>query len=227
MKLSVQSIVDNFYATRDSAISHSIQNKTDCSNSNYKEHLNDSNVEIIILKQEMSIQLCGLLICVLQCLKGGQTFQYTSLLLVNLIIDFFVRCETSLLPLDSNKLFSTSSNICGDKQNVNNSKPMHGDKNEKYSSAINAAANIGKHIRILRLNESFNFKQNFSNKDDKHSFESKNKANNKKKVYVIFPLWNQLSDIIPPHSFFFPTKKNNNNATEINFQLELLLQFVK
>lgn len=83
------------------------------------------------------------------------------------------------MPLNGQKLFNCDLEWCGGggggsgranattanatgitDANVSNVKSP-GDKSEKYSSAINAAAtNIGKHIRNLRLNESFNFKQN-------------------------------------------------------------------
>ena len=125
------------------------------------------------LKQEMSTQLAGLLVCALQCLKGGQTFQYSSLLIVNLIIDSFTRFEISLLPFNWSRVFSTDSdhhnhhyrsnnlreakNGSGDGANAGNGG-VSSERSEKHSTA----ATIGKLIRNLRINESFNFKPNFA-----------------------------------------------------------------
>lgn len=122
---------------------------------------------VLLLKQEMSTQLCGLLVCALQCLKGGQTFQYSSLLIVNLIIDSFIRFEASTIPINWSKVFDfdLEAGKTGDLQSA--AKSVGAEKGEKHSSAISAAANIGKHFRNLRINESFNFKQNFASKEEK------------------------------------------------------------
>lgn len=131
-----------------------------------------SQQAVLALKQDMSTQLCGLLVCALQCLKGGQTFQYSSLLIVNLIIDSFIRFEASTIPINWRKVFDFDFTQLGldatDNAAENASKSMLNEKGEKHlSSAISAAAHIGKHFRNLRINESFNFKQNFTNKEEK------------------------------------------------------------
>lgn len=122
---------------------------------------------VLLLKQEMSTQLCGLLACALQCLKGGQTFQYSSLLIVNLIIDSFIRFEASTIPINWSKVFDFDSDAGKCEQAESGNRTVTAEKGEKHSSAISAAANIGKHFRNLRINESFNFKQNFANKEEK------------------------------------------------------------
>lgn len=127
----------------------------------------DGGKSVLLLKQEMSTQLCGLLVCALQCLKGGQTFQYSSLLIVNLIIDSFIRFEASTIPINWSKVFDFDSDAGKCDQAESGNRTVTAEKGEKHSSAISAAANIGKHFRNLRINESFNFKQNFANKEEK------------------------------------------------------------
>ena len=152
--------MDNFVQARDQidGVTTSVQKNADSTPNPTKP--------VLLLKQEMSTQLCGLLVCALQCLKGGQTFQYSSLLIVNLIIDSFIRFESSTAPLNLSKVFDFDSDQNGKIDSAESAKPLAADKNEKHS-AISAAANIGKHFRNLRINESFTFKQNITNKDDK------------------------------------------------------------
>lgn len=122
----------------------------------------------------MSKQLCGLLVCALQCLKGGQTFQYSSLLIVNFIIDSFTRFELCNIPFDMNNWIDSSgshrnSTIANlDQVGYRSNLSEKGEKSASHS-AISAAANIGKHFRNLRINDSFNFKQNFSKEDNSNN----------------------------------------------------------
>jgi Zn-dependent metalloprotease len=51
-------------------------------------------------KQKLSLQLCGLLRSSVQCLKGGQSLQYTSLLLINKIIDTLIIYDISQFPIE-------------------------------------------------------------------------------------------------------------------------------
>ena len=49
-------------------------------------------------KEKLSVQLCGLLRSGVHCLKGGQSLQYTSLLLINKIIDTLIIYDISRFP---------------------------------------------------------------------------------------------------------------------------------
>ena len=54
-------------------------------------------------KQRLTVQLCGLLRSGIECLKGGQSLQYTSLLLINKIIDTIIVYEVSGYPIECNE----------------------------------------------------------------------------------------------------------------------------
>ena len=120
------------------------------------KNVRTDDMSVLSLKQELTTQLCGLLLCVFQCLDGGQTFQYSSMLIVNRIIDSFICFESCFVPLNINK---TSDFDFYDARTAH--RLLINEKAEKASSsaAITAAANIGKHFRNLRINDSFNFKQ--------------------------------------------------------------------
>lgn len=156
--------MDNFVSSQDKVLLRTGASSSGAGTTSVGE---DGGKSVLLLKQEMSTQLCGLLVCALQCLKGGQTFQYSSLLIVNLIIDSFIRFEASTIPINWSKVFDfdLESSKTGDLEGA--AKSVAAEKGEKHTSAISAAANIGKHFRNLRINESFNFKQNFASKEEK------------------------------------------------------------
>ena len=54
-------------------------------------------------KEKLSVQLCGLLRSGIHCLKGGQSLQYTSLLLINKIIDTLIIYDISRFPIELNE----------------------------------------------------------------------------------------------------------------------------
>ncbi|OTF76729.1 ankyrin repeat domain containing protein [Euroglyphus maynei] len=150
----------------------------------YNESMDNMNemeiIMIVRLKQQLASQLCSLIDCAFHCLKSGQTFQYTSLLIINKIIDAFVRYETfDSIELDYEQIYE---------QNVQNSEkelkksisivkhddePVEND-NDKHTSA---AIQFSKHFKHLRLHESFRMKEKNKKHDKSHHIESESEEN--------------------------------------------------
>ena len=130
--------------------------------------LSDTEKEVRRAVQARStcLKLTGLLSCLIRCLKGGQTFQYTSLVIVNLIIDTVIRHDLVEVKLPVSQL-SFDPHLSSDSKSTGNSNKTGQNafssstgKNDNKDKTSSAAANLSKHFRN-RINESFNFKQNF------------------------------------------------------------------
>lgn len=93
------------------------------------------------LKKQLAIQLCRLLSCALHFLKGGQTFQYISLLVINQIIDSFIRYETydmlidlDQIDLDKSPNYFRINNIHKHNNTANNNNNNSSNNNGHYNN---------------------------------------------------------------------------------------------
>lgn len=137
------------------------------------EQINYTNeieiIRIVRLKQQLASQLCDLIDCAFHCLKSGQTFQYTSLLIINKIIDAFVRYETFDSQLDFEQIYEHNVQSREKESKKSTSIFSHEEPMGNDNKHTSAALQFSKHIKHLRLHESFRIGQkNPSNNDKKH-----------------------------------------------------------
>lgn len=155
-------------------------------NNELADNLDEIEIIMIIrLKQQLASQLCSLIDCAFHCLKSGQTFQYTSLLIINKIIDAFVRYETFASPLDFDYIYEE--NIENKKKDVEKESGKsslifsHEEPAGSDNKHTTAAIQFSKHIKHLRLHEPFHFIQkNPSNNNKNHDKSHHSKSETEK-----------------------------------------------
>lgn len=105
------------------------------------------------LTQEMTEQLSGLLVCVLHCLKGGQTFQYTSLSIINRIVDSVVLAEASAMPLRLKQVFNNNPELGdGNEHDESGQSPGSTTLPPRRHSASHSTTSTDKGVTIAGLN---------------------------------------------------------------------------
>ena len=141
-------------------------------------------------KEKLSVQLCGLLRSVVQCLKGGQSLQYTSLLLINKIIDTLIIYDVSRFPIELNE---TQVFVRTKERDANKKHKSSESASQKKShqiitqmpsimSADNNQKQIITSLKTTTMNSSF--KENQMSNNGSHSVQQrfKRKATDKSRI---------------------------------------------